>query len=100
MLLILSLRLLQICRMMTLGIRECDWLDGVSNLLPWKLRLQMVMEEIESWEHVEKVIVTPTHLTKLATNNKESKAKQIILDSVNVGESSCVRHPQTSRPNK
>jgi hypothetical protein len=30
---------------MTLSLRECDKLDGASNFIPWKLRLQKLMEE-------------------------------------------------------
>jgi hypothetical protein len=38
----------------TLGLRECDRLDGASNFVPWKLKLQILMEEVDLWEHVEK----------------------------------------------
>jgi hypothetical protein len=68
---------------MTLSLRECDRLDGASNFVPWKLRLQILMEEADLWEHVEKVILEPTNPTQLATHQKkEAKAKRIILDSV------------------
>ena len=64
-------------------LRECDKLDGASNFIPWKLMLQMLMEEADIWEHIEKVIVSPTDPKSLATHvKKEAKEKQIILDSM------------------
>jgi hypothetical protein len=67
----------------TLGLRECDKLDGASNFVPWKLRLQILMEEVDLWEHVEKEIPEPTDPTQLATHRKkEAKVKRIILDSM------------------
>jgi hypothetical protein len=69
--------------MITLGLRECDMLDGASNFTPWKCRLQMLLEEVELWEHIENEIVAPTDPKLLAMHNKkEAKAKRIILDSV------------------
>jgi hypothetical protein len=74
---------LQICGMITLSLRECDKLDGASNFIPWKCKLQMLLEEAKIWEHVEKEIVAPTDPKLLATHvKKEAKAKRIILDSV------------------
>lgn len=66
---------------MTPGLRECDGFDGASNFVPWKLRLQMLMEEANLWEHVLKVVlvhVNPTQVT--AHYKKKAKAKIIILD--------------------
>jgi hypothetical protein len=73
-----------LAEMSTIGLRECDRLDGASNFIPWKLRLQMLMEEAKIWEHVEKEIATPIDdLKLLATHNKkEAKDKRIILDFV------------------
>jgi hypothetical protein len=47
--------------MSTIGLRECDRLDGGSNFIPLKLRLQMLVEKAEIWKHVEKEIATPTN---------------------------------------
>jgi len=41
---------------MTLGFRECDRLDGVSNFVFWKIRLQIFVEDVDVCEHLEKVI--------------------------------------------
>jgi hypothetical protein len=49
--------------MTTLDLRECDRLNGASNFIPWMFKLQMLLEEAELWEHVEKEIVAPTYLT-------------------------------------
>jgi hypothetical protein len=36
----------------------------------------MIMEEVEIWEHVEKEIIAPSHMLKLAAHvKKEAKAK-------------------------
>jgi hypothetical protein len=71
--------MLQICKMMTLGVKECDKLDGAFNFISWKLKLQMLMEEAKVSEHVEKVISTPTNPMKSVIHHKEeAKAKQII----------------------
>jgi hypothetical protein len=69
--------------MTTLSLRECDRLEGASNFTPWKYKLQMLLEEVELWEHVEKEIIAPTNLKQLAKHNKkEAKEKRIILDSM------------------
>jgi hypothetical protein len=45
--------------------------------------LQILMEEVDLWEHVEKEIPEPTNPTQLATHRKkEAKVKRIILDSM------------------
>jgi hypothetical protein len=67
----------------TLSLRECDRLDGASNFVPWKLRLQLLMEEVDLWEHVVKEIPEPIDPTQLvAHQKKEAKVKRIILDSM------------------
>jgi hypothetical protein len=48
----------------TLGIRKCDKLDGAPNFVPWKLKLHILMEEPDIWEHVEKEIPKPIGPTK------------------------------------
>jgi hypothetical protein len=53
--------------MTTLGLRECDRLEGASNFTPWKCMLQMLLEEVELWEHVEKEIIAPTNLKLLVS---------------------------------
>lgn len=53
-------------------------MDGAFNFIPWKLRMQMVLVEVEIWGHVEKVIATLIDLTKLAAHNKkETKDNKI-----------------------
>jgi len=65
------------------SLREYDGLDGYSNFVPWKIKVQILMEEVDLWEHVEKKIVEPTNATQLATHwKKEAKVKKIILDCV------------------
>ena len=43
--------------MSTIGLRECDKLDGASNFIPWNIRLQITMEEDGIYQHVKKYIV-------------------------------------------
>lgn len=66
-----------------LNIRECDRLEGASNLIPWNPKLQVFMEEVELWEHVKQEIATYINSMKLATHNKkEAKEKETIIDLV------------------
>jgi len=46
----------------TLSLRECYWLDGASNFVPWKLKLRILMEEVDLWEHFAKEILEPVDL--------------------------------------
>jgi hypothetical protein len=58
-------------------------LVGGSNFVPWQLRLQILMEEADLWEHVEKEISKHADPTPLAAQRKKkAKVKRIILDSV------------------
>jgi len=69
--------------MVALGLRECDRLDAVSNFFPWKLMLQIIMEWVDLWKHVEKEIREPFNLTPVFFHQKkESKLKRIILNYV------------------
>jgi hypothetical protein len=47
---------LDIAKMSTLGLRECDRLDAVFNFNHWKLRLHILKEEGKVEDHVEKDI--------------------------------------------
>jgi hypothetical protein len=66
--------------MNTLSLRECDKLDGASNFICWKFKLQMPLEEVWIWEHVVKGIPAPTNPRLLAIHVKrEAKEKRIIF---------------------
>jgi hypothetical protein len=72
----------KMCKM-SLGLKKYDKLEGASNFVPWNLRLQMLMEEANIWEHAVKVVPKPVDPTQLATHYKEeAKAKRIILDTM------------------
>ena len=45
--------------MISLG-PESDKLDGAFNFTPWKLKLQMLIEEIDQWSFIENKICTPS----------------------------------------
>lgn len=68
--------------MTTLGLREFDRLDDAFSFTAWKCRLQMLLEEVELWVHIENEIAAPINLALLAMYNKVAKAKRIILDFV------------------
>lgn len=65
--------------MPTLYLRESDRLEGASNFTPWKYKLQMLLEEVELWEHVDKEITTPTDPKQLVEYYKEEAKEKIII---------------------
>jgi hypothetical protein len=46
-------------------------LEGASNFVPWKCRLQNLLEEVELWYLVEKEVVLPTDPKELAEHNRK-----------------------------
>jgi hypothetical protein len=69
--------------MTTLSLRECYGLEGASNFTPCICILQMLLENIEFWEHIGNVRFTLTNLKLLVVHSKKkAKAKRIILDSM------------------
>jgi hypothetical protein len=44
-----------------IGLKECDQLEGVSNFIPWKCNLHMLMEEKDLWHIVEGKATVPTN---------------------------------------
>ena len=72
-------------------LRMEDRLDGAGNFIPWKAKILLVLEEIELWDEVVNhttahPIVIPNATTDpvalVAFNNKDIKARRIILDAV------------------
>ncbi|KAH9293142.1 hypothetical protein KI387_041649, partial [Taxus chinensis] len=56
---------------------------GILNYVPWKLRLQNILEETKLWYLVEKKAMPPTYPKDLVEYNKKVvKAKRIPLDLV------------------
>jgi EAL domain-containing protein (putative c-di-GMP-specific phosphodiesterase class I) len=57
-----------------------SWMELLT-LFHGRLGLQILMEDVDLWEHVEKEILEPTKSTPLAAHqNKEAKVKRIILE--------------------
>lgn len=53
------------------------------DLIGWKLRLQILMEEAGVWKHILIVIPEPTDPAQLAGHRKkEAKENRIVIDSV------------------
>jgi hypothetical protein len=69
---------------MTACIRFEDQLDGISNYLPWKFRMSVVLKENKIWNYVNYVVVDPTTdpVALDLHEVKEAKAQRIILDGV------------------
>lgn len=72
-----------VAAMAILSMQESHLLDEASNFVPWKLRLQNLLEMEDLWYLVEKVVVPPTDPKDVAEHNKKAVvAKRILLDSV------------------
>jgi hypothetical protein len=74
-------------RVMAIGLRFEDRLDGATNFGAWKERMIFLLQENELWDIVENTtthpVVVPTDATLLAAYTKKSiKAKRFILDAI------------------
>ena len=58
---------------MTPCLRDYDKLDGTSNFVPWKLKVQILIAEDDLWEDVEKAILEPINQTYLATHRRREE---------------------------
>jgi hypothetical protein len=68
---------------MTSNIRFEDRLEGVSNYLQWKVRINSVLKENKLWSFANIVVVVPTDPTTLDVHEvNEAKTQRIILDGV------------------
>ena len=58
-------------------------LDGISNYLPWKVRITTVLKEWNIWSFVGTMMTKPTNKDALEEFEAlESKAQRVILDGV------------------
>jgi hypothetical protein len=65
------------------SLRVEDMLDGVSNFLYWKERVNLALKECDLWDFVDKVLVPPIDPTTLeAHENKDIKSERVVLDSM------------------
>jgi hypothetical protein len=68
---------------MTSTIRFENRLEGVSNYLQWKVRINSVLKENKLWSFVNIVVPVPTNPTTLDAHEvNEAKTQRIILDGV------------------
>ena len=66
-----------------MNIRYEDLLDGVSNYIPWKVRITNVLKEIRVWSFINSVMTKPTNKDELEEfEAHEARAQRIILDGV------------------
>jgi hypothetical protein len=64
-------------------LRVEDRLDGSSNFLSWKERVNLALKKYDLWELVDNAVTPPTNLTTLyAHNKKEIKEERVLLDYV------------------
>ena len=66
-----------------MNIRYEDRLDGVSNYIPWKVRIIAVFKELRVWNFINSVMTKPTNKDELEEfEAHEARAQRIILDGV------------------
>jgi hypothetical protein len=69
--------------MASTSLRVKDKLDGASNFLSWKERVNLVWKEYDLWELVEKAIVPSIDMVAMEYHEKkEIKVERVILDSM------------------
>jgi hypothetical protein len=71
--------------MTTLGLRECDHLDGDSNFTSWKYHLQILLGDMDLSETIEYIFVSLNNAITLLISHKKSASKvnRILKDSLN-----------------
>ena len=66
-----------------MSIRYEDRLDGISNYLPWKVRIIAVLKEWKIWNFANTKMTKPTDKDDLEENEAlEARAQRVILDGV------------------
>ena len=66
-----------------MNIRYEDRLDGVSNYIPWKVRITVVLKELRVWSFINSVMTKPIDKDELVEFEAlEARAQRIILDGV------------------
>ena len=54
------------CKLFSMmNIRYEDRLDGVSNYIPWKVRITVVLKELRVWSFINSVMTKPTNKDEL-----------------------------------
>ena len=66
-----------------MNIRYEDRLDGVSNYIPWKVQITVVLSELRVWSFINSIMPKPTNKDEFDQfEAHEAKAQRIILDGV------------------
>ena len=66
-----------------MSIRCEDRLDGISNYLPWKVRITVVLKEWKIWSYANTKMIKPTDQDALDEFDAlEARAQRVILDGV------------------
>ena len=73
--------MLQIGRITTLSLIECDMFNNASYFISWKLKVQMFSKRKRDLR-TKKVIVSHTDLKLFVVHVKEGNAKKITIDSM------------------
>ena len=81
-----------------MNIRYEDWLDFVSNYIPWKVRITAVLKELRVWSLINSVMTKPTNKDELEEfEAHEARAQGIILDGIKYH---IIPHLQDKKTNK
>jgi hypothetical protein len=54
------------------SLQDCNMLEGASNFVPWKCRLQNLLEELELWYLMGQEVVLPIDTEDLVEHNRKS----------------------------
>ena len=66
-----------------MSIRYKDRLDGISNDIPWKVRITTVLKEWKIWSFASTMMTDPTVKDELAEFEAlQARAQRVILDGV------------------
>ena len=66
-----------------MSIQYEDRLDGISNYLPWKVRITVVLKEWKIWSYANTKMTKPTDQDALDEfEASETKSQKVILDGV------------------
>ena len=66
-----------------MSIRCEDRLDGISNYIPWKVRITAILKEWKIWRFANSIMTKPTYKDALEEHEAlEARAQRVTLDGV------------------
>jgi len=76
------------------NLRFGDKLEGASNIIPWKVRVSLILMENGMWEFVDNKLTPPKNVAKLVAYNQKDE------NYLRCGEGSCDYSPIREEYNK